>query len=72
MSERPLKKGLFLRIGKYFFNIISPVRNQTYKLYVSYYNFNRSKRQKYYILIQIAALILFIIATSLSFYRYST
>ena len=49
LSERPLKKGLFLRIGKYFFNIISPVRNQTYKLYLSYYSFNRSKRQKYYI-----------------------
>ena len=43
LSERPLKKGLFLRIGKYFFNIISPVRNQTYKLYLSYYTSNRNK-----------------------------
>ena len=43
LSERPLKNGLFLRIGKYFFKIFSSVGNQTYKLYLSYYTSNRNK-----------------------------
>ena len=46
LSERPLKKGLFLRTGKYFFKIIPPVGNQTYKLYLSYYNVSRNKSKR--------------------------
>ena len=43
LSVRPLKNGLFLRMGKYFFKIAPPVGNQTYKLYLSYYNSSRNK-----------------------------
>ena len=42
-SVRPLKNELFFRIGKYFSKIIPPVGNQTYKLYLSYYNSDRNK-----------------------------
>ena len=43
ISVIPLKNGLFLRIGKYFFKISPPVGNQTYKLYLAYYNSDRNK-----------------------------
>ena len=36
-------EGLFLRMGKYFFKIAPSVGNQTYKLYLSYYNSRRNK-----------------------------
>ena len=42
LSVRPLKKGLFLKIGKYFFKIIPPVGNQTYMLQLLYYIFYRN------------------------------
>ena len=42
-SVRPLKKGLFLKMGKNFFKIVPPVGNQTYKLYLLYYDSNRNK-----------------------------
>ena len=42
-SVRPLKKGLFLKMGKNFFKIVPPVGNQTYKLYLLYYDSNGNK-----------------------------
>ena len=42
-SVRPLKKGLFLKMGKNFFKIVPPVGNQTYKLHLLRYDSNRNK-----------------------------
>ena len=42
LSVRPLKKGLFLKIGKYFFKMTPPVGNQTYRLQLLYYIFHRN------------------------------
>ena len=41
-AVRPLKKGLFFKIGKYFFKMIPPVGNQTYMLQLLYYIFYRN------------------------------
>ena len=42
LSVRPLKKGLFFKIGKYFFKMTPPVGNQTYMLQLLYYIFYRN------------------------------